>query len=147
VVLKVAAPMAGLAVPLTEVPDRVFAEGIVGPGLAIRPDPGPQVATAPIAGILVKVKPHAYVVVSPAGQAVLVHLGIDTVTLDGAGFTVLTPEGERVASGDPVIAWDPASVVQRGLAPICPVIALEGPTLVDLAAGPVTPGDSLYTWA
>jgi sugar PTS system EIIA component len=147
VVLKVAAPMAGLAVALTEVPDRVFAEGIVGPGVAIRPEPGPQVATAPIAGVLVKVKPHAYVVVSPAGQAVLVHLGIDTVTLDGAGFTVLTAEGERVAAGNPVIAWDPSTVEERGLSAICPVIALEGQTIVDLAAGPVTPGESLYTWA
>jgi PTS system glucose-specific IIA component len=147
VVLKVAAPMAGFVMALSEVPDRVFAEGIVGPGVAIRPEPGPQVATAPIAGVLIKVKPHAYVVVSPAGQAVLVHLGIDTVTVAGAGFTVLTAEGERVAAGDPVIAWDPTTVEDRGLSAVCPVIALEGQTIVDLATGPVGPGASLYTWA
>lgn len=145
--LTVTAPLAGTAVPLSEVPDPVFADAIVGPGVAIRPDPGSRSVTAPIAGVLLKVKPHAFVVVSPDGHAVLVHLGIDTVSLDGAGFTVLATEGSQVSIGDPVVEWDPAAVAARGLSTICPVVALEATALSDNVAGPVVPGEPIFTWA
>ena len=81
--------------------------------------------TAPIAGVLVKVKPHAFVVVAPDGRAVLVHLGIDTVSLGGDGFTVLADEGAPVAIGDPVVRLGSGRRRGRGLSAICPVVALE----------------------
>jgi sugar PTS system EIIA component len=143
----VTAPLSGTAVPLAEVPDPVFADAIVGPGVAIRPDPDARAATAPIAGVLFKVKPHAFVVVAPDGRAVLVHLGIDTVSLDGRGFTIRAAEGSAVAVGDLVIEWDPAAVTAAGLSPVCPVIALEAASVTDAAAGPIPSGASLFTWA
>jgi PTS system glucose-specific IIA component len=145
--LQVLAPLAGVAVPLSEVPDPVFAEAIVGPGIAIEPDPAAHVVTAPIAGVLLKVKPHAFVVVAADGRAVLVHLGIDTVSLGGAGFTVLAAEGTSVAAGDAVVRWDPVAVAGRGLSAICPVVALEASAVRSAVTGPVLPGSLIFTWS
>jgi PTS system glucose-specific IIA component len=145
--LEVTAPLAGTAVPLAEVPDPVFADALVGPGVAIVPRPGPCTVVAPIDGTLVKVKPHAFVVVSADGRGVLVHLGIDTVTLGGDGFRVLVVEGATIAIGDPVVEWDPAAVEARGLSAICPVVALDATAVAAAARGPVRPGESLFTWA
>jgi PTS system glucose-specific IIA component len=144
--VNVTAPLAGTAIPLSEVPDPVFAGEIVGPGVAIHPDPEARTVTAPISGTLLKVKPHAFVVVSPEGRAVLVHLGIDTVSLDGTGFTIRAAEGETVAIGDPVIEWDPGAVVAAGLSPICPVVALEATAVADTVVGPILRGQSIFTW-
>jgi sugar PTS system EIIA component len=144
--VNVTAPLSGTAVPLSEVPDPVFAESIVGPGVAIQPDPAARTATAPIAGLLLKVKPHAFVVVAPDGRAVLVHLGIDTVSLGGDGFTIRAAEGSTVAIGDPVIDWDPAAVAAAGLSAICPVVALDATTVLDPASGRVARGQSVFTW-
>jgi PTS system N-acetylglucosamine-specific IIA component len=149
VALTVAAPMPGTVVPMAEVPDPVFAEGLVGPGAAISPDPDAYLVTAPVGGTLVKVKPHAFVVVSQPGYAVLVHLGIDTVRLDGTGFTVLAAEGTAVMAGDPVVRWDPAAVAARGLSVTCPVVALDAPAaaVAAVASGPVRAGEPLFTWS
>jgi PTS system N-acetylglucosamine-specific IIA component len=147
VALKVGAPLAGLVTPLADVPDPVFAAAIVGPGLAIEPDPDSTVAIAPIGGILVKVKPHAFVVADPQGRAVLVHLGIDTVKLAGDGFDVVASEGDAVAIGDPIIRWDPVAIRAAGLSPVCPVIALDAAGVVDPISGHVGAGEALYTWA
>src|SRR5690348_7946646 len=76
--VQVLAPVAGLRQEVSNVPDPVFAQGIVGPGAAISPHHGKQCAVAPIDGTLVKVLPHAFLVLSDRGPAVLVHLGIDT---------------------------------------------------------------------
>jgi len=147
--LIVAAPMAGTVTPLERVPDPVFAGAIVGPGLALDPDPDATEATTPIGGVLLKVKPHAFVIADDAGRAVLVHLGIDTVKLGGDGFEVVAAEGSRVAAGTPVIRWDPDAVRRAGLSAVCPVIALEAaPDAVAApASGHLTGGQPLYTWA
>lgn len=147
--LVVAAPLAGTALPLSVVPDPVFAEAIVGPGMAILPDGQSQIATAPMSGRLLKLKPHAYVVVDADGRAVLVHLGIDTVKLAGAGFTLLAAEGQVVAGGDPVVRWDPAEVSRRGLSPVCPVVALDATAadIVEPARGHLVCGDALFIWS
>src|SRR5699024_6694082 len=80
--LTISSPVCGSVIALSAVPDRVFAEAIVGPGTAVDPGETATVtAIAPISGTLKVLKPHAYVVVTAAGQGVLVHLGIDTVEL------------------------------------------------------------------
>ena len=147
--LVVTAPLAGAVMPLADVPDPVFAEALVGPGVAIRPDDEAHVAVAPVAGRLVKLKPHAFVVVDGEGRAVLVHLGIDTVKLSGDGFTVIASEGQEVHAGDPVVRWDPLGVAQRGLSPICPVVALDATSdaIANPASGHIAVGDALFTWA
>ncbi|WP_241976142.1 PTS sugar transporter subunit IIA [Cryobacterium algoricola] len=119
------APVPGRAVDLTAVPDPTFAQAIVGPGAAIDPPRGMIDAIAPIGGRLLKVFPHAYVIVSPDGIGVLVHLGIDTVELRGEGFTLRAKQGDQVAAGDVIVSWDAAAVASGGRDPIVPVIILE----------------------
>ena len=75
--------------------------------MAIVPRPGRQAAVAPIDGTLAKVFPHAYVVASDRGPRVLVHLGIDTVQMDGETFTSLVGERARVHAGEAIVALGP----------------------------------------
>ena len=95
----VLAPVAGRAVPLHDVPDPVFSQGMVGYGAAVDPPRGVVDAVAPVAGKLLKLLPHAYVVMTADNVGILVHLGLDTVRLNGAGFTAHVKEGDTVSCG------------------------------------------------
>ncbi|ETK33567.1 PTS sugar transporter subunit IIA [Microbispora sp. ATCC PTA-5024] len=145
----VLAPVAGAAIGLAAVPDPVFSQAMVGPGTAIDPRREPGTAIAPISGTIVKLHPHAYVVVGDDGKGVLVHLGIDTVQLKGEGFTLLAAEGDHVTAGQPVVAWDPAAVEAGGRSPVCPVVALDAPAeaVGDVVQGDVDAGDLLFQWS
>ena len=121
----VLAPVPGRAVALAEVPDPTFAQAIVGPGAAIDPPRGVVDAIAPISGKLLKVFPHAYVIVSADGLGVLVHLGIDTVELHGEGFALRKTQGDHVSAGDVIITWDVSAIEATGRNPIVPVVILE----------------------
>lgn len=147
--IQVSAPLAGTAVELADVPDPVFSTGMVGPGVAIDPAREPGTVVAPVAGTLAKLKPHALVVLAEGGRGVLVHLGIDTVKLDGDGFTLLASEGQAVEAGQPIIEWNPAVVEARGLSPVCPVVALDASesAVGRRAAGPIEVGAPLFTWS
>ena len=146
--IYISSPLTGTAIGLAEVPDPVFAGRLVGPGAAVDPDRGPQTAVAPITGRLVKLKPHAFVVRSQDGRAVLVHLGIDTVNLAGRGFELVAAEGDELRAGQPIVAWNPAEVQALGLSPVCPVIALDAEaTAIDaIVTGTVAAGDELFHW-
>lgn len=146
--LRVASPVSGRVVPLTEVPDPVFAQAMVGPGVAVEPDRGQADVLSPVDGTVVTLHPHAFVVATSEGAAVLVHLGIDTVKLKGEGFTLHVVKGEAVRAGQPVVTWDPAAVEAAGYASICPVIALDATpeVVLDQAGGPVAAGDALFAW-
>ncbi|MEV4295030.1 PTS sugar transporter subunit IIA [Microbispora rosea] len=145
----VLAPIAGEAIGLAAVPDPVFSQAMVGPGTAIDPLREPVEAVAPIDGTIVKLHPHAYVVVGDDGRGVLVHLGIDTVQLKGEGFRLLAAEGDRVGAGQPVVAWDPAAVEAGGRSPVCPVVALDAVagSVGGVAEGRVIAGDPLFEWS
>lgn len=149
--LVVLAPLAGRAVGLAAVPDATFAQEIVGPGAAIDPPRTVVDAIAPIAGKLLKVFPHAYVILSPDGIGVLVHLGIDTVQLAGEGFTVHARQGDTVAAGDVIVTYDVPAIEAGGRNPIVPVIILErqadGISLADAVAGglELASGDAFLT--
>ncbi|NEE00610.1 PTS sugar transporter subunit IIA [Phytoactinopolyspora halotolerans] len=148
--LSVLAPVSGVAVRLSDVPDQAFADALVGPGAAIDPArSGRGTALAPVDGTVVKLYPHAYVVRTAGGAGVLVHLGIDTVQLAGAGFELLTSENAEVRAGDPMVAWEPAVIEHDGRSPICPVIALDAQASALSEAveeGPVAAGDVLFVW-
>ena len=147
--LVVTSPLAGRVLPLSDVPDFVFAEEMVGPGLAVDPDPGPCTAVAPVDGTVVVLHAHAFVVQSASGRGVLVHLGIDTVQLEGEGFELLAAVGDQVAAGTPVVRWDPSAVAAAGRAAVCPVIALDAsPEVVERTAGDrAEAGTALFRWA
>jgi sugar PTS system EIIA component len=147
--LRVGSPVAGRLVGLAGVPDPVFTGAMVGPGTAVDPPPEPAAVGSPIDGTLVKLHPHAFVVLSGGGQGVLVHLGIDTVQLGGEGFELLVEEGVAVTAGQPLVRWDPAAVAASGRSPVCPVVALDAAkdALSELReAGQVSPGDQLFLW-
>lgn len=148
--LSVVSPVSGRVIPLTEVPDPVFAQAMVGPGTAVDPERGPGHAIAPVTGKLVKLHPHAYVVVDEEGHGVLVHLGVDTVKLKGEGFELLVSEGDAVTAGQPVIGWNPAAIEAGGRSPVCAVVALDAgaDALSDVVeSGEVSKGDDLFTWS
>jgi sugar PTS system EIIA component len=145
--LNVVAPVTGTVMALAEVPDPVFAQQIVGSGVAIDPDRSPGTAVSPVAGRLLKLHPHAFVVLTAAGQGVLVHLGIDTVQLDGDGFELVAAEGDELAPGDPIVRWDPAAVEAGGRSPVVPVVVMDtaADSVSDSAVGStVEIGDPLF---
>jgi PTS system glucose-specific IIA component len=147
---QVLSPCAGRVLAMADVPDPVFAEEMVGPGVAIEPDPGPTTVVAPIAGKVLKVLPHAFVVLGD-GVGVLVHLGINTVRLEGKGFEVLATQGSEVAAGDPMITWDPSSLPEtadgQDVSPVVPVVLMDGvkgSVTSDAIGGTVAAGDLLF---
>ena len=145
--LDVVAPVSGRVIALADVPDPVFAQQIVGSGVAIDPERTPGTAVSPVDGRLLKLHPHAFVVLTAAGQGVLVHLGIDTVQLDGEGFELVAAEGDELASGDPIVRWDPAAVEADGRSPVVPVVVMDtaADTVSAAAVGSaVQIGDTLF---
>jgi len=148
---SVLAPVRGRAVPIQQVPDATFAQGIVGHGAAIDPPREVVDAVAPISGTVLQMMPHAYIIVSADNVGVLVHLGLDTVELGGEGFTALVQRGDKVEAGQPVITYDVPSVVATGRNPIIPVVVMEKKpediTLDDVIAvgGQLASGQQLFT--
>lgn len=118
-------PVPGRAVPLVEVPDPVFSQGMVGYGAAVDPPHEVIDAVAPVSGRILKLMPHAYIVMTSENVGVLVHLGLDTVTLQGAGFTARAAEGDAVTTGQPVITYDVPAIVAAGLNPMVPVVVMD----------------------
>jgi PTS system N-acetylglucosamine-specific IIC component len=122
---SILAPVRGRAVPMAQVPDPTFAQGLVGHGAAIDPPHEVVDAVAPISGTVLQMLPHAYIIVSSENVGVLVHLGLDTVELKGEGFTALVQKGDHVDAGQPVITYDVPAVVAAGRNPIIPVVVVD----------------------
>ncbi|QZH58278.1 PTS glucose transporter subunit IIA [Mycolicibacterium farcinogenes] len=122
---RVLAPVAGRAVALHDVPDPVFSAGMVGYGAAVDPPRGVVEAIAPVGGKLLKLMPHAYVIMTSDNVGVLVHLGLDTVALNGEGFTTHVSQGDEVAVGQVIVTYDVPAVEAKGLDPIVPVVVMD----------------------
>jgi len=122
---QVLAPVGGRAVPLADVPDPVFSAGMVGHSAAIDPPREVVNAVAPVSGNLLTLMPHAYIVMTPDNVGVLVHLGLDTVSLNGDGFTAHVSQGDQVTVGQVLITYDVPSVEAKGLNPIVPVVVMD----------------------
>ncbi len=108
--MQILAPCAGRVIPMADVPDPVFSAQTVGPGVGIEPDGGRQFVVAPADGQLLKVSPHAFILLVDGETGILVHIGINTVRLAGEGFEVLAAQGQDVRAGTPIVAWDPDAV-------------------------------------
>lgn len=115
------APFSGRVVPIEQVPDPVFAQKIVGDGLAIDPDEG--IGLAPVDGELAVFVGggHAFALRS-AGLEIIVHAGIDTVKLEGRGYTKLARVGEPVTAGQMIVRFDLAAIRAAGFSTISPVV-------------------------
>lgn len=145
----VIAPVPGRAMSLGDVPDPVFAQGMVGYGAAIDPPREVITAVAPVGGRLLKLMPHAFVVLTADNVGVLVHLGLDTVALDGQGFTTLLQQGEQVRAGQPVTTFDVPAIVAKGLDPIVPVVVMDEREAANISVtaalgAPIASGDELF---
>ncbi|AZV49449.1 beta-glucoside-specific PTS transporter subunit IIABC [Bacillus halotolerans] len=116
------APFSGKVIPLSKVPDEVFSSGAMGQGLAI--EPSDSKLYAPFDGTIVMVAPtkHAIGLRSTSGVELLVHIGLDTVTLDGTPFSLKVKEGDTVKKGEVLAEFDKAFIEQKGLTTITPVI-------------------------
>ena len=121
-VIELHAPIEGTAVALADVPDPIFAAGKLGEGVAIEPT-GTTVA-APAAGKVAATYPsgHAVGLKLENGIELLIHVGLDTVNLDGKGFSVKVAKGDVVAAGDTLIEFDPEVIKEAGYPLITPVI-------------------------
>lgn len=120
--IELYSPMTGEAVDLSQVPDPIFAEKMVGDGIAIIPTE--NVVVAPCDGKVVQIFPtnHAIGIESDSGLDLLIHIGIDTVELKGDGFKRHVEEGAIVRKGDPILEVDIERVKELGKPIITPFI-------------------------
>lgn len=135
-------PLSGTLVPLEALTDQAFASGSMGSGIAIDPSDGRVIA--PVSGTVEVVFPsgHAYGLSDGQGRELLIHIGMDTVELQGAGFTSHVRQGQRVRKGDLLAEVDLALLRSRGKNPITPVVFTNGEALRLLkTSGPVRAGE------
>ncbi|MDR5740941.1 phosphoenolpyruvate--protein phosphotransferase [Caballeronia sp. LZ016] len=136
------APLTGVMVPIESVPDPVFAEKMVGDGVSI--DPVSDELLAPLAGKITQLHraAHAVTVTGESGIEVLIHIGLDTVMLRGEGFTPLVSEGDTVATGQPLIRFDPLFVGAKAVSLLTQMVIANGElvTRYEPATGIVTAG-------
>lgn len=122
-------PIDGKLVPLSEVPDEAFSSGMLGIGFAVIPTAG--TVYAPMEGQIESVTDarHAYTILGEDGTELLVHIGIDTVTLGGTGFLPMVCEGDRVKAGD-VLARVELDVLREASLPLHTVVLITNPETV-----------------
>ena len=115
-------PIDGQLVSLDSVQDEVFSTKLAGDGLAIVPVSNTFVA--PVAGTLTKIfsTNHAFSIQTGSGLEVLVHIGLDTVNLNGEGFKRLATEGDKVSVGDPIVSADIEFIKSKGKDIITPIV-------------------------
>ncbi|YCH09380.1 beta-glucoside-specific PTS transporter subunit IIABC [Arthrobacter sp. alpha11c] len=125
--IELAAPCAGTVVPLADVGDPVFASGAMGPGVAV--EPSESVIVSPVSGtVAVAMKTgHAFGIKTDDGVEVLVHVGIDTVTMKGEGFQGALERGTRVEAGQPLVTADLDAIRAAGHPATVLVVVTNGP--------------------
>ena len=141
--LNLVAPVSGKTINLSEVPDPVFAQKMAGDGLGI--DSTGDVIVAPCDGevtLIFKTK-HAFAMTLENGVEIIVHIGIETVSLNGEGFEQLVEQGTKVKAGTPIIKIDRELIKNKGLSLITPVLitntdifkSIDVETDMDVVAG------------
>jgi len=144
--IDIIAPISGEIVAIEDVPDVVFAEKIVGDGIAIRPVGNKMVA--PCDGVIGKIfeTNHAFSLESDTGIELFVHFGIDTVELKGEGFTRIAQEGQKVKMGETIIEFDLPFLTEKAKSILTPVVISNMDEIkelqkmtgsVDVAADPI----------
>lgn len=146
--ITLVSPLKGKIVPLDQVEDAAFSSGVLGQGVAILPEEG--VLYAPADGEITALFPtgHAIGMMSANGAEVLIHVGMDTVQLEGKGFTVLTAVGDHVKKGQELLRFDLDVIREAGYSAVTPVLVSNSAVFTDVIAtddGQVGVGDTLIT--
>ncbi len=145
--LDLGAPVSGKIVPISNVKDPIFAQEMIGKGIAIIPDNGKYFA--PCDGHLSVLFPsgHAYALKTRDGVDVIIHIGIDTVKLNGKNFQIHAKQGEDVKKGDLIIEVDIEAVKEAGFDMITPMVISNPGIYADLQRkdGTVDAGDAAIT--
>jgi sugar PTS system EIIA component len=128
--IQLLAPMTGTAVNLNAVPDPVFSEKMMGDGLAIEPSDG--IVVSPVDGEIMQIFPtkHAVGIRANNGAEILIHIGLETVSLKGEGFETHVKQGDSVKAGDKLVTFDMAVINEKAKSTVTPIII----TNTDLAA-------------
>ena len=123
---SVTSPIEGRVVPLSEVEDAVFSQGLLGPGLAVVPSTGPVVS--PVDGEVIVAFPsgHAYGIRAASGVEILIHVGMDTVQLDGKHFSPKVHQGDVIRRGTPLVEVDWDAVKKAGYQIVTPIVVSNG---------------------
>ena len=142
--IQVFAPVAGEAVPISEVSDPTFGEEILGKGVAIKPTEGKVFAPCDGKVDMMFETGHAVSLVSADGAEILIHIGLDTVELKGKHYTVHAHNGDKVKKGDLLIEFDAAAIAAEGYDVITPVVICNSDaygTIRPHTGKTVVPGD------
>ena len=120
--IELVSPITGNILPMEEVPDKVFSDKMMGDGLAIEPSEGKILS--PVDGTIVTIFPtnHAIGLESKEGLEILIHIGLDTVELQGEGFNRITEEGQKVKKGDLLMEFDIEKIQVAGKSTITPIV-------------------------
>lgn len=146
--ISVGSPMKGECVALSEVSDPTFGEGIIGPGVAIRPESGE--VYAPADGVVSTLFPtgHAVAITSTDGAEILIHVGLDTVKLDGLYYDIKVKQGQQVKKGELLVVAELEKIREAGYDVITPVIVCNGVDYAEVMPQQektVNPGDEILT--
>lgn len=122
IVEEIVMPIEGEIVPITEVPDQVFAQKMMGDGFAIKPTEG--LVVSPVNGKIINAFPtkHALGILSEGGKEILIHFGLDTVNLKGEGFELLVQEGDTVTAGQELLKADVSYIEKHAKSSITPIV-------------------------
>lgn len=139
-------PLKGTVVPLAQVPDETFASKILGDGVAI--DPLEGILLSPVDGEVVQVfrTNHAVGLLSASGLEILLHVGIDTVKMNGEGFRALVKPGQKVKAGDRLLEFDLGLVKAKAKSAITPMVVTNMEVVKNLenrATGAIEAGQEL----
>lgn len=120
--IELVSPITGNILPMEEVPDKVFSDKMMGDGLAIEPSEGKILS--PVDGTIVTIFPtnHAIGLESKEGLEILIHIGLDTVELQGEGFNRIIEEGQKVKKGDLLMEFDIEKIQVAGKSTITPIV-------------------------
>lgn len=149
-VVEIASPVTGSVVALKDVPDQVFSAGTLGDGVAVEPSVGQVVAPADCEITATMDTKHAVGFTTDTGVEMLVHVGLNTVELNGKYFECKVKEGDKCKAGDVLLTFDMEGIKAAGYPLVTPVIITNSDDFVSLnvaASGPVSAGEKLLTLA
>lgn len=146
-IVEVRSPLTGEVVDLKDVPDEVFASGVAGQGIAVKPSVGE--VKAPCNGVISVLFPskHAIGIAAEDGTERLIHIGLNTVMLEGQGFETLVEQGDQVKEGQPLLKFDIDFIEKQGYSLISPVLVTNADDYQEIRSlnkKEVTAGEAVY---